>query len=170
MDKTITTALMIVISMVLALMLFNVAYPAVVEGGDAIASMGRRAEDRLRTQIRVIHAAAEMDGDGNWQDSNGSGRFEAFVWVKNIGSARIPGIDTLDVFFGPEGNFTRIPHQSDADGAFPHWSWQVENATEWTPTATLRITVHYATTPSMGRYFIRVTTPGGVSDEYYMGM
>ncbi len=170
MDKTITTALLIIISMVTALMLFNVAYPAIVEGGAAITSMVGRAEDRMRSQITIIHAGAELDSNGWWQDSNGNGQFEVFLWVKNVGDIRITALDSLDIFFGPEGNFARIPHQSVAGGGYPYWTWEVENASEWTPTATLRITVRYNFALSSGRYFAKVTTPAGVHDDYFLGI
>lgn len=170
MDKSITTALLIVISMIMAMMLFNVAFPAIIEGGDAIANMAHRTEDRMRSQITIIHATGELDSNGFWQDTNGNGDFDVFIWVKNVGSSRIVAVERLDIFFGPEGNFTRIPHQSVAGGSYPYWTGQVENAAEWTPTATLQIDIHYNITLSSGRYFTKVIAPTGVDDEYYLGM
>lgn len=170
MDKTITTALLIVISMVMAIMLFNVAYPAIVEGGDALGSMANQTQDRLRSQVNIIHATAELDSSGWWQDTDFNGLFDVFTWVKNTGSRRLTGLDRLDVFMGPEGNFARIPHQSEAGGAYPHWTWQLENATEWNPTATLRITVHYQTPLAAGRYYMKVVLPNGVDSEYFFSV
>lgn len=169
MDKTITTALMIVISMVMALMLYNVAYPAVAEGGDAITSMTGRTEDRMRTQITIVHGSSELDNDGWWQDTNSNGEFEVFFWVKNTGETRVVALDELDVFFGPEGNYTRIPHQSDAV-SFPYWTWQLENASEWVQSSTLRITIHYGLALSQGQYFIKVTLPNSIRAESFLGM
>lgn len=170
MDKSITTALLIVISMVMALMLFNVAYPAIMEGGDAIANMAGRAEERMKSQIAIIHMAGELDHDGWWQDTNGNGDFDVFAWVKNVGDSRITPVESVDVFFGPEGNFVRIPHQNAAGGSYPYWVGQVENATEWTPTATLRITIHYGAALASGRYYVKVSAPNGVFDEYPLSM
>ena len=170
MDKTITTAILIIISMIMALMLFNIAYPAVIAGGDAINSMANRANERLQSQIVIVHASAELDKDGWWQDTNSNGEFEVFVWTKNIGTSRIIGIDQLDVFFGIEGDFKRIPHQKDAGGSYPYWDWQIENATDWTPTATLAIMIHYQYSLASGQYYVKVTTPNGIDDEYFLGM
>ncbi|NDJ86935.1 MAG: hypothetical protein GYB66_13720 [Chloroflexi bacterium] len=170
MDKSITTALLIVISMIMALMLFNVAYPAIVEGGDAINSMANRTDERMKSQITFIHAAGELDSSGWWQDVNGNGTFEVMLWVKNIGASRIIALDNLDLFFGPEGNFVRIPHQSTAGGAYPYWTWQIESGTDWVPTATLRITIHYDVPLSQGRYFTKVTVPNGAAAEYFLGL
>ncbi len=156
MDKTIVTAMLIVISMVMALMLFNVAYPAVMEGGDAITGMAVRAEGRMKTQITFIHAAA-----------TGS---QVSLWVKNTGAVRISAVEQSDIFFGPEGSFARIPHESQAGGSYPYWTWQIENAAEWSPTATLHITIHYASALPSGRYFAKITVPSGVSDDYFLGV
>jgi hypothetical protein len=168
MDKTITTALMIIISMVMALALYNAAYPAIVNGGDSISSMANRANDEMKSQIRLIHAAGELDGSGNWQDTSSDGDFDVFIWVKNVGSTTFDAIESSDVFFGPEGNFARIPNQNNAGGASPYWTWQIENASAWTPTATVKITIHYRLPLTAGRYFAKVTLANGTADETFL--
>jgi hypothetical protein len=170
MDKAITTGLLIVISMVMAMMLFNVAYPAIVDSGSAMTNMSQRSEDRLRSDLVIVHAAGELDASGAWQDTNGNGQCEAFIWVKNVGSTRITPIERVDVFFGPEGNFTRIPHESEAGGAYPRWRWSIPNGAEWSPTTTLEIAVQYGSALAPGRYFVKVTLPNGVSDKTFVGM
>lgn len=169
MDKAITTAMLIVISMVMVVMLFNVAYPAIVEGGDAMANMADRENERLRSQISVIHAAAEW-ANGAPQDINGNGMIEATVWVKNVGDIRIPaaGIQRLDVFFGPQGNFQRIPHASESM-AGPYWDATIINATDFEPTSTLVITIHQAPLQA-GQQFLKIITPNGVSSEYFWSL
>jgi len=167
MDKVITTALLIVASMVMAVALFNIAYPAIVRGGDAIASMVDRADERIRSQIVIVHADAEWH-DGAPRDLNGSGDIEAVIWVKNVGDTRIAAVERLDVFFGAEGNFARIPHASESTSG-PYWQETVENAPEWTPTATLRITLHNAPLQA-GRQFVKVITPSGVAHEYFWSL
>ena len=170
MDKIITTALLIVISIVMTLALFNIAYPAIIKGGDAITSMANRADERMKTQIAIIHAAGELNGDGIWQDTNNDGDFEVFMWVKNVGTSRIIGLDNIDVFFGTEGNFVRIPRQAAAGGGYPYWTAQLEDATDWSPTVTMEIAIHYHTPLTPGRYFGKVAVPAGVSSEYIWGM
>ncbi len=170
MDKAITTAMMIVISMVMAVLLFNVVYPAIVEGGDAIVSMSNRAETRMKSQVMIIHAAGELDSSGWWQDNNNNGDFEVFLWVKNVGSTRITAFEQTDIFFGPEGNFVRIPHQSAAGGTYPYWVGQVEGGSDWNQASTLTVTIYYQFPLTPGRYFAKVIVPSGVSDEYYWGM
>lgn len=169
MDKPISTALLIVVSMIMVLMLFNVAYPAVISGGDAITSMTHRVQDQMETDIRIIHASGELDSSGWWNDTNSNGTFNAFIWVKNTGANRIIGYENLDVFFGPEGNLARIPHQSAAAG-YPYWTVRIENDTSWAPTATLCIELHFTMPLASGRYFTLITTPDGTTDEYTLGI
>lgn len=170
MDKAITTSVLIVISMVLALVLFNAAYPAITRGSDAITSMAHREIDSMKSQVTIIHAAAELDSNGQWQDTNDDDQFDAFIWIKNVGAMTIDAVDSTDIFFGQEGNFVRIANQADAGGHYPYWTWAVENGTEWTPTATVKITIHYQTPLLPGRYYIKVNTATGASDEYFLGM
>ncbi len=168
MDKTITTALLIVISMVMAVALFNVAYPAVVKSGDAIANMTNRADERMKSQIAIIHMAGELDGHPVSFD--GEGPYAVSIWIKNIGATRITAIERSDVFFGPEGDFTRVPVQNESGTSYPYWTWQIENGADWDPTATLKITVHYASPLPSGRYFAKITIPSGISDEQFLGL
>lgn len=155
MDKAITTAFMVIASVVCAVLVFNAVYPAIIRSSDAMINMKTRIDERLKSQVEVIHAT-------------GSGS-NAFVWIKNVGSTRIAAVERCDVFFGPEGNFARIPHQDEAAGN-PYWTYEVEgNGSEWRPTATLKITVHYDSVLS-GRYFVKVIIPSGISDEDYFSV
>ncbi len=144
---------MIVASVVAAVMVFNAVYPAITTGSSDLVGMKARLDERLRSQIAIIHAAESPD----YTDV-------VLVWVKNVGSSSIKAVERCDVFFGPEGNFQRIPYGSGD----PHWVYAVENDSFWKPTATLRVTIdtNYALSPGE-RYFIKMTTPSGISDEYY---
>jgi hypothetical protein len=167
MDKTIVTALLITISMIMALMLFNVAYPAILEGGDSISQMANRTSERMGEQLTVIHATAEAD---DWQITN-STDFEVFAWIKNTGDARIKSLEHLDVFFGLEGQFYRIPYSADGATGYPYWQAAVEDGLgRWDPHATLRLTIYYSGKPVSGRYFLKVSAPSGVSDDYFLSI
>jgi hypothetical protein len=151
-DKAITSAFLVIASVVCAVIAFNAVYPAVIRSSDAMVNMKTRLDERLKSQIEIIHAT----GSG----SNG------YVWVKNIGSLRIAAIESCDVFFGPEADFSRIPHESAATGN-PYWGYEVEgDNSQWTPTATLKITIYTGAVLS-GRYFVKVIIPNGLVDEYY---
>ena len=161
---------MIIIAVVLALLLFNSLYPAMVRGTSAISSAEGRLSGRMKSDITIIHAAGELDENHVWNDTNGDGDFDVFVWVKNTGSLRITAIDSCDIFFGPEGNFARIPSQSEAGGAYPYWSWELATGSDWDPTRTLEITIHSLDVLASDRYFVKVVIPNGISDELYLAL
>ena len=169
MDKTIVTGFMIVVSVVATIMLFNALYPAIQQSSDAMIAMKSRLDDRLAHDIELVHGTGELNSGGLWQDVNGDSNFDIYLWVKNIGSARVVPVEKIDLFVGPEGNFVRIPHQSNAGGVMPYWTYTIENDSEWNPTATLAIEVHYGVTLSSGRYFAKIVLPNGVTSDFFFG-
>ena len=158
MDKIVVTTLLIIAGVVSAVLVFNTIYPAAVQSGDALTSRQRRIDERLRSQIEIIHATGQ---------SNNS---DVSVWVKNVGSSHISAIESCVVLFGLDGNFARIPY---GEGT-PYWEYELENDSAWNPTATLKITIRYGTSdppyPPAGRHFLKVTIPNGISDEYYFSI
>jgi archaellum component FlaG (FlaF/FlaG flagellin family) len=153
-DKVIVTALLIMAGVVSAITVFNSVYPAVGQSSDAITNMQARVDEQLKTQIQIIYGTKGSDASGD----------TALLWVKNVGSLRITVPEASDLFFGPEGNFSRIPYQVGS----PHWEYAVEGDSSWNPTRTLQITVTgYGSLPS-GRYFARLVLANGISDEYYL--
>jgi len=162
--------LLTIAGVVCAVFIFNAVYPAVNRSSGAIVSVAGKIDERIKTQVRIVHATGELDKDGVWQDTNGNGYFDVFLWVKNVGASRIVAIEESDVFFGKEADFVRIPYEGDAGGNFPRWSWELENDTEWKPTATIKITIHFSSALASDSYFVKVIAPNGVSDECFFSM
>jgi archaellum component FlaF (FlaF/FlaG flagellin family) len=160
-DKVITTTFLIIVSVICATLVFNSVYPAIMQSSDAMTNMKSRVDDRLKSQIAIIHAA------GSAEENNAS------VWVKNVGALSIRAVESCDVILGPEGNFERIPHHDEPgrEGT-PYWTYEVPgNDSFWNPTATLQITVTYGNPlePEIV-YFVKVVIPNGISDEYYFSV
>jgi archaellum component FlaF (FlaF/FlaG flagellin family) len=159
-DKAITTAFMVIASVVCAVLVFNAVYPAVIKSSDAMISMKNRVDERLKSQVEIIHAA--QDGSN------------AVVWVKNVGSLRIASVESCDVFFGPQGDFSRIPYccppSPTPTPSAPYWAGEVKNDSDWNPTATLQITILDYSLSQGERYFVKVVLPNGISDEDYFSI
>lgn len=170
MDKVIGTVLLIVATVVGVGLVLNSALPAISRAGGAMTSGSDQLNERIKTQIEIIHTVGELDEDGVWQDVNNDGYFNVFAWVKNVGAARIIAIDECDVFFGQQEDFSRIPYTDDAGGSYPQWTYTIENNTEWLPGATVKFTISYSSALSSGSYFFKVTTPSGVVDEEFFSM
>lgn len=133
----------------------NAVLPSVSRTSGALISASNVVEDRISSQIEIVHATG--------QDASPI----AEIWVKNTGSSTVSAVDRVDVFFGPEGNFQRIP-QGDPGCTAPCWEYEIENASSWEPTATLHITVRVETNLASGTtYYVKVVTPNGISNAKY---
>ena len=121
----------------------------------SLVSSADVADDRLSSRMEIIHATG--------QDA----ATEADVWVKNTGTTRLTALNRVDVFFGPETDFERIPYGGPGCTA-PCWDYQVENDTEWNPAATLHITVFWDTALATGNtYFVKIVASNGVEDSKF---
>ena len=180
MDKVIVTVLLTIVGVVSVIAIYNVIYPVIGRSGSAVTTAAGTVDDRIKSQITVVHATGEMDENQDWQDTDSHGDFDIFMWVKNVGATKLLNIEETDVFFGKEGDFARIPYVDDAGGAKPHWTYALENDTAWKPTATLKISIHYTNscTPApcsptplaSDTYYIRVISSNGMSDDHFMGL
>ncbi|MCS7206872.1 MAG: flagellin [Dehalococcoidia bacterium] len=167
MDKAISTVLLIIAGVIATLVVMRSVYPAVVRGGNAIINVAQQMNERIETHISIVFATGELDSGGTWQDTDGDGLFDVTLWVKNVGSSRILGITDVDVFYGRPGSFLRVPYVGDAGGAFPSWSYTLENDTEWKSMATLKISIHFAEPQPSGTYLVKVITPTGAHAEQW---
>lgn len=150
MDKVIVTALLVIAGIISAITFFNAVYPAVGQSGDALAAMEGRVDERLKTQVKIIYGA----------QSNG----DVLIWAKNIGSLTVKAPEASDLFFGPEGNFARIPYGIGT----PHWEYVVENANDWSPSHTLQIRIVGFSPLDPGRYYTKLVLSNGISDDYFL--
>jgi hypothetical protein len=146
MDKVLVTLLLIIAGVVCSVVVINATYPAITGSSGAISDAAGKINDRIKSQIKIIEIAHEDD--------------VVHIWVKNVGASRIGGIDSSDIFFGPEGNFTRITY---GGSVAPYWDYTIENDTQWGPTATLKITLHLQSVPS-GTCYFKIVIPNGISD------
>jgi hypothetical protein len=137
---------------------FNSVYPMVNHSSQAMVSMAEQVDERMKSRINIVHAA------------NSANRTSVYLWIKNVGTQRIVSVEQSDLFFGQENNFDRIPYTAAAGGAFPQWSFTLENDTEWQTSATLKVTITYSTDPGTGTYYAKFIIPNGISDDFYFSM
>jgi len=157
-EKAITTALLIIAGVVCMIFVFNSVYPMVNSSSQAMASMAQQVDERMQSQINIVHAANSAD------------RTSVFIWIKNIGTQRIMKVDQSDLFFGQDDSFNRIPYKGEAGAGFPQWDFALENDTEWQTSATLKVTITYTSDPGAGTYYVKFIIPNGVSDDFYFSM
>ena len=156
MDKTITTALLIIAGIICSIFLFNSVYPMISRSSSAMVNMTEKINDRMQSQIEVIQATGSTGSD------------EVYIWVKNIGTSRVDAIEQSDLFLGPEGNADRIAYGSDQP--LPHWTYTIENGTEWGTGTTIKITATFSENLSSGTYTLKLVIPNGIQAEYYFSL
>ena len=155
MEKAITTILITVASVVAMLVVINATFPTVTRTSGAISAAGAVLTERIKTDVEIVHAGGDNGSD------------TAYVWAKNIGSARVGALDQADLFFGADSAFERLPY-GQAGCVAPCWESVVENATQWEPSATLRITIHPVDPLAAGStYYVKFVTSNGASDSRY---
>jgi flagellar protein FlaG len=133
----------------------NAILPSVDRTSGALVSTASVIDDRLGSQMEIVHATGE------------DGATVADIWAKNVGSTVIEPLDRIDLFFGPEGEFVRIPYGGESCTS-PCWEYSVENDTDWKPTATLHIIIHLgdALLPNT-IYYAKIVAPNGSSDAKF---
>ena len=141
----------------------NVLLPAINRAGYALVSSADVADDRLSSRIEIIHATGQDTAT------------QAEVWVKNTGVSRLVALTRIDVFFGPSTNYARIPSGGTitadppvACSPTPCFKYEIENDTEWGPTATLHIVIFLTDPLAAGNtYYVKVVAPNGVEDAKF---
>ena len=155
MDKAISTILITIASVVSMLVVINAVLPAVSRSSGSIVSAGSALDDRIKSNVEVVHATGEV------------GNTTAYIWAKNVGATTVGAVDRVDLFFGTESGVTRVLY-GGAGCTAPCWEYTVENAAAWEVTATLKITIHLDTVMlASTTYYVKVVLPNGVFDARY---
>lgn len=153
MDKVITSALLIIASVIAAMALINAVLPAVSKSSGALLQANSAAADRIRTDIEIVHVAS---------DTSSGSEDQIVVWVKSVGPNKIISIEDTDVFLTMPSTVKRVTY--DAAGSVESWNYTLENGTEWTQTVTVKITLHLTDASVVaGAYSVTVSVYNSVS-------
>jgi flagellar protein FlaG len=155
MEKAIATVMLTVAGIVAILAVINALMPAISRTNASIVATADNVDNRISTDFEIIHVSG----------TDGSPDVEA--WTKNTGASPIGPLARLDVFFGPEDGFIRVPY-GESGCVAPCWYYTIENDTVWNPTATLRITLSAGSNLAAGTtYYIKIVAPNGVTDARF---
>lgn len=115
-SETITTAILLIGAVIAAGVLVNAIFPIIYTISDTASSASHAADDRLRTDFKIINTFATAGGQ------------DAKIWLKNVGSSRISAaeLNSADIFIGVPGNFDRVSRGTGwqctiLDGAVDYW-------------------------------------------------
>ncbi|MBP2145179.1 flagellar protein FlaG [Methanofollis sp. W23] len=116
-SETITTAIFLITAVVAAAVLVNAIFPIIYTVSDTASSASHAADERLRTDVKIINTFASAGGH------------DARIWLKNTGTSRISAaaLNTSDIFIGAPGDFDRVSQGTDGweatilDGDVDYW-------------------------------------------------
>ena len=147
MEKAITTALLLIASIIAALALVNAVIPAMGKSASALAMANSQTADRIRTDIEIIHAT-------------GNTNRTITVWVKNVGTKVIEPVTSSDVILTTPSTVSSLPYVSGCSSECWDYSWE-GGASEWTQAVTVKFTLK--TTVSAGLYTLTLSSPNAAS-------
>lgn len=157
-SESFTTAIFLITAIVAAAILVNAFFPVIYSATSTFTESSHSTDERLRTDVKIVNAYAESDGD-------------AKVWIKNVGSLRIADTDisSSDVYFGIPGGFEYMVY-TEGTPSSGNWTYDIreESTTSneyWDSGETLEITLATASsTFSTGDYaYFQFVLPNGVS-------
>jgi archaeal flagellar protein FlaG len=159
--ETFTTAMFLITAVLAAGVLINAVFPVVYNMASTFSTATHESDQRMRTDFKVVTYFA----DGSAKTSE--------IWMKNIGSARIPFADIArsDVFCGEEGKFGRLNYVSSLPLDSNEWTtdsesdrdYNLNNNEYWDPGETLHIMLTADDLPdSGGTVYFQFILPDGV--------
>ena len=150
MEKVITTALLVIASVVAAMALINAVLPALGKSSSALATANKKAAERIRTDIDVVHATGDTTGT-------------ITVWVKNVGDQVIRSVKDSDVIITKPtaaGGVKRLSYVAGCSSEC--WDFTIEDsASAWITAVTVKFML--TTSVTSGSYSISVAAPNGVT-------
>ncbi len=147
MEKTITTAMLVIASLIAAIALINAVLPATGKSASALASANSEAAKRIKTDIDVIYATGKNSGT-------------ITIWVKNVGTQVIRAVESSDIIIIKPSGAVRLSYVSGCSSEC--WDFTLEDsAADWSTTVTVKFTV--TTAVAVGSYSVSVAAPNGVT-------
>ena len=148
MDKVITTALLLIASVIAATALINAVLPAANKSTGALLAANSVAADRIKTDIEIVHASGNDTSD------------KITLWVKNIGTKNIVPISASDVILTTPSDVLRLPYVSGCSSEC--WDYLIEDSgSDWKQSVTVKFTL--STSVTTGVYTITVSVVNAVS-------
>jgi len=151
--ETFTTAIFLVTAVIAAGVLVNALFPVVYTMVGTFSSSSHESDQRLRTDFKIITTFASGD--------------EAQIWLKNIGSSRIPEPDIArsDIFYGKVGEFDRLQYNGGTDGwvyDFTNQEYDINENDYWDPGETIKITVYTGAVNPGDIVYFQFALPSGI--------
>ncbi|MCT8337885.1 flagellin [Methanoculleus sp. Afa-1] len=161
-SETFTTAMFLIAAIISAGVLINAVFPIIYTLSGTISSSSHSVDERLSTDVKIITTyAGHKEGNGI-----------AHIWLKNIGTSRIPGASVrgADVFLGGQGDFIRLNRAEVLLGGklqSGEWAYSILDDNDnnyWDPGETLYIEAMTNKIPARGEVvYFQFVLPSGLT-------
>ena len=152
MEKTISTALLVIAAVVATVALINAVIPAVSKSSGALSEANAEVADRIKTDVEIVLATGNSTGD------------VITFWAKNVGSKSIKPISKSDVFLETPSSITRVPNTADTTSN-PSWSHTIEGSgSSWDKSVTVKVVIRLAS-GATGLHKVTLSLYNSVSAE-----
>ena len=152
-SAVITEAILLIASVIIAGGLAGVVMTKVGTFQSTFTQTTENQKQTVLTNIKILYAQSPSPNSVN-------------AWVKNVGTYSITNTQNIDVYFGQTGAMQRIVY--NAGGLLPSWTFATP-VTSWDKANTVQINMSNLSSISCGSvYELQVTTPNGVSDDYFV--
>lgn len=131
-SEAISSSIMIIGAVLGAAVLITAILPAIFSAGDTFGTVSSSAEQKLRTDFRIVNTYAYNDAGGD----------DVIVWLKNVGANRISiaEIKSSDVFYGVNNQVSQLSNDQTGSTGFKYEEKGTENG-YWDIGETLEITI-----------------------------
>lgn len=148
MEKAISSALLIIASIVAVMALINAVIPAASKSAGALLMANAEASDRISTDIEIVYASGNATTD------------TITVWVKNIGNKNIAPVTSSDIIVTTPTDVLRLPYGSGCSSEC--WDYAIEEGgSDWDKATTVRFTI--STSVDTGVYNVQISVVNAVS-------
>ena len=152
MNSVITTALLMMASVVAAMALINAFLPALGRSTSALVVANSEAAARIKTDLEIIYSTGDTGGT-------------VTAWVKNVGTQVIRSIKDSDVIIikpSAAGGVKRLSYVAGCTSPSECWDFTIEDSkTAWTTAVTVKFVL--TTTVTSGSYTISIAVPNGIT-------
>lgn len=149
-SAAITEAILLIASVLIAGSVAGIAMSKVGSFQSAFTQSTENQKQTVLTNIKILNVVSPTSTTVN-------------AWIKNVGTYSITNTANIDVYFGQIGSMQRITYNSGS----PSWTFS-SPVTSWNKASTVQINLsNLSAITCSTTYELQVTTPNGVSDEYY---
>jgi archaeal flagellar protein FlaG len=150
-SAVITEAILLIASVIIAGSLAGVVMTKVGTFQSTFTQTTENQKQTVLTNIKILYAQNPTSTSVN-------------VWVKNVGTYSITNTQNIDVYFGQTGAMQRITYNAGS----PSWAF-ASPVTSWDKANTIQMNITNLAAIQCGSvYELQVTTPNGVSDDYFV--